>query len=154
MAHSVYYSNMRFKFPSDYKKDLSWINEFRIADSPMLNKEKSVLVFFITLFNRIITDRKMGVNFYIPMSLVDENIENSHLFSALKQKHFWFRKYFSQALHGDKVWEDQYVQVTMHDFFEGNHEFDGMKKLIQKFIDLNKSKIESSSSEYKISVEE
>lgn len=145
---------MRFKFPSDYKKELSWINEFRVTDSPMLDKEKSVLVFLITLFNRIIVDEELGINFYIPMSLVDENFEKAHLYNALKEQKFWFRKYFCSKIHGNKVSKDEYVQISILEFFEGNKEFDGMKKLIEKFIEINKSKINQSSNYYKISIEE
>ena len=74
---------MRFKPPKNFD-DRGFQVEFRIMDCPPTTKEKTSLVFFTTLLTRIILDKKMKVNFYLPMSLVDQNFKklisvNSHL---------------------------------------------------------------------------
>ncbi len=69
--------------------------EFRPMDNPILNKEKTALCFFLVLMQRIFLDKKLGVNFYIPMSKSQENLKNSHKGDAVRKQKFVARKYFS-----------------------------------------------------------
>ena len=54
------------------------------------------------------------------------------------------RKYFCKALHGKKTDEDDtIVEITYKEMLCGKEGvYDGMKKMIEKFIELNKERIE------------
>ena len=85
----------------------------------------------------MIVDQKLGVNLYVPISVVDDNFEKSIEKDAFRDIKIKVKKYFCKALHGDKVNNDEIVEVSYKEFLIGNNEFDGIKKLIQKFIELN-----------------
>lgn len=134
---STNWNDVRFKPPPKYNSKLGWLVEFRPMDSPITNKEKSALVFFTTLLQRIIVDKKMGINFYTPISKCDKNFDEAVKKDSILKSKFFFRKYFSKILHGEKVLKDDIVKISFLEFLEGNENFDGIKKLIERFIELN-----------------
>ena len=85
----------------------------------------------------MIVDEKLGVNFYIPASVSERNKEKASFLDAFQKEKFIFRKYFAEILHGKKVEKDEFVEIDMKTFINGNEEFDGMRKLIKKFIEIN-----------------
>lgn len=58
--------------------------EFRPCENPITIKEKVAIVFFSTLFHRMITDDKLGINFYIPMTNLLINKRNASNENAYK----------------------------------------------------------------------
>ena len=71
------WNDVKIKPPSNYNKDIGWLVEFRPMDSPLLDKEKTALIYFVTLWHRIITDDRMDINMYIEMSKVHENMRRA-----------------------------------------------------------------------------
>jgi glutamate--cysteine ligase catalytic subunit len=134
---STNWNDVRFKPPANFESKLGWLVEFRSMDSPILNKEKTALVFMTTLFQRIIIDSKLGINFYVPISKIDKNFAESIKIDAITSSKFFFRKYFAECLHGKDVVKDDIVCLSLLDWLEGNSEFDGMRSLIKKFVELN-----------------
>lgn len=134
---STNWNDVRFKPPPSFDSKLGWLVEFRPMDSPITNKEKTAMIFFVTLLQRIILDHKLGVNFYIPISKCDKNFEDAVKRDSILKSKFIFRRYFSEKLHGDKVKEDDLVEITFLEFLEGKENFSGIKLLIKKFIELN-----------------
>ena len=71
------WNNVKIKPPSNFDDKIGWLIEFRPMDNPLLDKEKCALIYFATLWNRIITDERMDINMYIEMSKVHENMKRS-----------------------------------------------------------------------------
>lgn len=68
---------MRFKPPGSLDSKLGWQMELRSVDSPLTSREKAALIFLVKLFKNMIMDQKLGVYFYLPISLVDENFDQA-----------------------------------------------------------------------------
>ncbi len=140
------WDHIRFKPPMSFDKDKAhWLVEFRPMDVPILPKEITAVIFFLTLFQRMISDKKLGVNFYMPISKINQNYESAFKIDSQTKEKFFFRKYFCKALHDKMVEEDDLVLITFEEFLTGNAEFDGMKALINKFIELNKTQLKEES---------
>ena len=137
--------SMRLKPPPSYDSDLGWLLEFRCMDSPITEKEKSILVFITTLFMRIVTDKKLDVNFYVPISVVDKNYDEAIKRDALVKGKFIFRKHFCPLLPGFEKDNDETVELTVEEFWAGNSKFAGMKALFDKFVELNAEKLAAES---------
>ena len=125
--NSCNWNDVRLKPPQNFNKKIGWLVEFRPMDIPITNKEKTAMIFMCTVFQRMIVDEQLGVNFYVPISVVDENFNKSYQRGAFTNAKIKVRKYFSEALHGEKVNLDDIVEVTFKEFLEGNFEYDGMK---------------------------
>lgn len=131
------WNDVRFKPPGSFESKLGWLMEFRSMDSPLTGREKAALIFLVKLFKNMITDEKLGVNFYIPISMVDENFNQAVLRDSDKNAKFIFRRYFSKYLHGKDYLKDEWVTVSLLEFFEGNETFAGIKALINAYLDVN-----------------
>ena len=57
----------------------------------------------------MILDHWLGVNFYIPISLVNENFSTASSKNSQVEGKFWTRWYFSFDLHGELCLKDEYV---------------------------------------------
>jgi glutamate--cysteine ligase catalytic subunit len=132
--------NMRLKPPSSYDSPLGWLLEFRCMDSPITEREKTSLVFLTTLFFRIVTDEKLKVNFYVPISTVDKNYEEAFKRDANLNGKFIFRKHFCPLIEGYQE-SEEVVELSMKDFWAGNSEFAGMRKLFEVFLQVNAQRI-------------
>ncbi len=140
------WNDVRFKPPTDLTgKSSHWLVEFRPMDSPLLAKEKTAMIFWSTLFHRMIINKELGVNFYLPISKINKNFEVAIRRGSQTNFKFYFRKYFSKSLHGKLSEKDEYVLVSQEEFLSGSDNFDGMKALIDRFIELSKEKLISQS---------
>lgn len=110
-------------------------------DSPLTSREKAALIFFTKLMRNMILDEKLGVNFYIPISQADDNFRQAVERDSDINSRLHFRRYFSSYLHGQKTQCDEYVTVSLLEFFEGSESFDGMKALIAAYLDVNAQSI-------------
>lgn len=99
-VNSCNWNDVRLKFPADYKEDLGFLVEFRPMDNVITYKEKMALIFFTTLLRRMIGDEKLGLNFYVPISKINENFERAVRREAFTKEKMFFRKYFCRAIHG------------------------------------------------------
>lgn len=145
LVQSTNWNNVRFKPPSSFDCKLGWLMEFRSMDVPITAREKTALIFFVTMFTRIILDPKLRINFYIPISKADDNFARCILMNADISEKFRFRKYFCDYLHGKNTKKDDTVEVTLAELLEGNHEFDGFKALIKAFIKVNDDDLKNES---------
>jgi glutamate--cysteine ligase catalytic subunit len=89
------------------------------------------------------------VDFIIPISLSDENMETAHKRDALVNEKFWVRvdgvSQVSTTLQqsdylksGKKATEPRYEKLYVHEIFKGKHEiqYEGLFELMDKFIEL------------------
>lgn len=132
--------NMRLKPPSSFDSDLGWLLEFRCMDSPLTEIEKSLMTFVVTLFFRIVCDERLDLDFYIPISLVDENYRRSFQRDAITKQKFFFRKHFCPLVPGYQR-SQEVVELTMAEFMGGREDFAGMGALFQAYISLNEKEL-------------
>lgn len=80
---------MRFK-PPPPKSTIGWRVEFRPCEAQITDFENAAYVCFIVLLTRVIIT--YGLNFLIPISKVDENMQRAQKRDAVLNQKFWFRK--------------------------------------------------------------
>ncbi|CAM0141049.1 glutamate--cysteine ligase [Umbelopsis sp. WA50703] len=86
---STNWQTMRFK-PPPPNSNIGWRVEFRSMEIQITDFENTAFAIFIVLLTRAILS--FGLNFYIPISKVDENMKNAHKRGAVLNEKFYFRK--------------------------------------------------------------
>ena len=86
---STNWQTVRFK-PPPPGSPIGWRVEFRSMEVQLTDYENAAFAVFIVLLTRAIM--QLGLNFYIPISKVDENMHRAHRRDAVNQQKFWFRK--------------------------------------------------------------
>ncbi|CAG8781198.1 5481_t:CDS:2, partial [Acaulospora morrowiae] len=86
---STNWQTMRFK-PPPPDSNIGWRVEFRSMEVQISDFENAAFAVFIVLLTRVILS--YGLNFYIPISKVDENMGIAHKRDAVLLEKFWFRK--------------------------------------------------------------
>lgn len=134
------WNDMRLKPPSSFDSKLGWLLEFRCMDAPLTEIEKSILTYVTTLLFRIVTSDKIDVDFYVPMSKVDENFKRAFLRDSTTKQKFFFRRHFCSQLPGH-VNNQEVVELTLAEFWEGNGQFAGMGALIDLFVSVHQKEL-------------
>lgn len=86
---STNWNTVRFK-PPPPGSDIGWRTEFRSMEVGITDFENAAFSVFTVLLSRVIL--AFNLNFYIPMSKVDENMETAHMRNAARSQVFYFRK--------------------------------------------------------------
>jgi len=88
---STNWQNVRFKPPPSLNKasGIGWRVEFRSMELQLTEFENAAFVVFITLASRAIL--YYGLNFYIPISAVDDNFVCAHKRNSVNDEKFWWR---------------------------------------------------------------
>ncbi|KAI0885843.1 GCS-domain-containing protein [Annulohypoxylon maeteangense] len=86
---STNWQHMRFK-PPPPGSDIGWRVEFRPMEIQITDFENAAFAIFMVLITRAILS--FDLNFYIPITKVDENMETAHARDAVLEKKFHFRK--------------------------------------------------------------
>lgn len=86
---STNWNTVRFK-PPPPGTDIGWRTEFRSMEVALTDFENAAFCVFSVLLSRVIL--AFDLNFYIPMSCVDENMETAHARDAAAEQSFYFRK--------------------------------------------------------------
>lgn len=86
---STNWQTMRFK-PPPPKSTIGWRVEFRPCEAQITDFENAAYVCFIVLLTRVILT--YGLNFLIPISKVDDNMQRAQKRDAVLNQKFWFRK--------------------------------------------------------------
>eukprot|EP00834_Sanchytrium_tribonematis_P000168 NODE_4_length_77007_cov_1.156642.p8 type:complete len:578 gc:universal NODE_4_length_77007_cov_1.156642:29913-31646(+) len=87
--NSTNWQTMRFKPPPDFTSDIGWRVEFRSMEVQPSDFGNAAFSIFIILLTRAIIS--FNLNFYIPISKNDENLERAHIRDAVNLQKFWFR---------------------------------------------------------------
>lgn len=127
---STNWQTMRFKPPPpDSEQKVGWRVEFRPMEIQMTDFENAAFSIFIVLVTRVIIS--YNLNFYIPISKVDENIKVAHTRDAVNQSKFWFRT----NIFPDQE-EGKYAQLSVDEIINGstNDGFIGLAPLIRKYL--------------------
>ncbi|KDN42501.1 putative gamma-glutamylcysteine synthetase [Tilletiaria anomala UBC 951] len=86
---STNWQTMRFK-PPPPGGQIGWRVEFRSMEVQVTDFENAAFSIFVVLLTRAILS--FGLNFYIPISKVDENMKRAHIRDAVHTQKFYFRK--------------------------------------------------------------
>ncbi|GAA5964899.1 hypothetical protein JCM21900_002427 [Sporobolomyces salmonicolor] len=86
---STNWQTVRFK-PPPPGSPIGWRVEFRSMEVQLTDYENAAFAVFIVLLTRAIMS--MGLNFYLPISKVDENMHRAHRRDAVNSQKFYFRK--------------------------------------------------------------
>ncbi|CAZ81755.1 unnamed protein product [Tuber melanosporum] len=144
---STNWQHMRFK-PPPPGGNIGWRVEFRSMEIQVTDHENAAFAIFIVLLTRAILS--YGLNFYIPISKVDENMATAHHRDAVLTKKFWFRKNLfpprKPASNGSQTpapscpgtpppVEDEYTLMTVDEIMNGRQdEFVGLIPLIESYL--------------------
>ncbi|ETO22627.1 glutamate-cysteine ligase Gcs1, partial [Reticulomyxa filosa] len=84
---STNWHNVRFKPPSN--PNTGWRVEFRPLEIQLTDFENAAFAIFVTLLSRAILF--FGLNLYIPISKLDENMQRAHKRNAVRNEKFYWR---------------------------------------------------------------
>ncbi|KAL2159694.1 hypothetical protein VTH06DRAFT_2263 [Thermothelomyces fergusii] len=86
---STNWQHMRFK-PPPADNTIGWRVEFRSMEVQITDFENAAFAVFIVLITRVILS--YNLNFYIPITKVDENMQTAHARDAVLTRRFYFRR--------------------------------------------------------------
>ena len=86
---STNWNSLRFKPPPSLDSDVGWRVEFRTIDSQITDFENAAQITLLFMLVKIISE--FDLNFIIPISKCDDNMERAHSINAVKNEKFWFR---------------------------------------------------------------
>ncbi|KAL5255390.1 hypothetical protein ACHWQZ_G010822 [Mnemiopsis leidyi] len=125
---STNWQNMRFK-PPPPGSDIGWRVEFRTIEAQITDFENAAFVSFCILLSRAMASFKC--NFYIPLSLVQINMERAQRRDAVLKEKFYFRKNIQCCT---CECDPDIVEMTIDEIINGNGEFPGICKVIRAYI--------------------
>lgn len=159
---STNWQALRFK-PPPPETDIGWRVEFRTMEVQLSDFENAAYSIFINLLTRVIIF--YNLNFYIPISKVDENMNIAHHRSSVLTEKFWFRKnilpinsYFKKqefSLQDEHLFDealsknittlkineesDEYIKMTVNEIINGQNDgpnkFPGLIPLIYNYLE-------------------
>ena len=80
---------MRFKNPPSADSSIGWRVEFRPMDVQLTDYENAALTVATGMLVNMLNEFKL--NFLLPISKVDENMDRAHELDAIINKKFWWR---------------------------------------------------------------
>lgn len=122
---STNWQSLRFK-PPPVDSDIGWRVEFRSMEVQPTDFANAAFAVFQILLTRTIFG--LDLNFYMPISQVDVNMDRSHRKDAVREERFYFRtNIFSD---GPAVVEE----LTIDEVINGRGEFVGLVSLIKRYL--------------------
>jgi glutamate--cysteine ligase catalytic subunit len=94
-------------------------------DIQLTDRENAAFSIFVVLLTRTILH--FNLNFYMPLSKVDANMETAHHRDAVRQDKFWFRN-LSKS-------QDSFELFTLAEIFNGTPDMVGLVPLVERYID-------------------
>ncbi|XP_036318895.1 glutamate--cysteine ligase [Rhagoletis pomonella] len=144
---STNWQTMRFK-PPPPNSSIGWRVEFRPCEAQISDFENAAIVCFVVLLTRVILSYQL--NFLIPISKVDENMQTAQKRDACRKEKFWFRKtsrkncYInSNGVNGvhngtkenGEINHEEYELLTVGEIFNGKADsFPGLVPLIRSYL--------------------
>jgi glutamate--cysteine ligase catalytic subunit len=125
---STNWQTVRFK-PPPAKSTIGWRVEFRVMEVQLTDFENAAFTVFIVLLTRIIIS--YGLNFYMPLSKVDNNMAKAHKRDAVRTEKFAFRK----NIHEQGA-DCECEEYTINEIINGKGEsFIGLAPLMRRYLD-------------------
>lgn len=144
--NSANWNSMRFKPPPDLTGDLPWRVEFRTMEIQPTIERNLRLCACVEWLTKAVLDPDLDLNFYLPISLVDENMKRAYEKGAAVNGKFWFRKHPM----GSKSAKDEYVELTIEEIIQGKPgEFIGLKSIMCQYFSKQCARITAGGEELK-----
>ncbi|CAD8050950.1 unnamed protein product [Paramecium sonneborni] len=102
------WNSVRFKPPPSYNSKIGWRVEFRTMEIQLTAEENAAWSIMILMIVRLFFTKHIPVNFYMPLSLVDENMKRSKEKGAILNQKFYFRTNFQEF--GPAIIEELYLK--------------------------------------------
>jgi len=138
---STNWQTLRFKLPPP-NSDIGWRIEFRSMEVQLTDFANAAFSVFLLLLTRAI--KALHLNFYIPISKIDENMQTAQVRDAARTKKFWFRRHVLPLKEGE-VEDDSCQLMTIDQIINGFTDeegtFPGLLCLVCEY--LSKSEIEN-----------
>ncbi|CAN6618110.1 glutamate--cysteine ligase [Trichomonascus vanleenenianus] len=125
---STNWQTMRFKPPPPGNHGIGWRVEFRSMDIQLTEFENAAFSVFIVLLTRAIIS--YNLNFYIPISKVDQAMDCAHKRDAVNKAKFWIRTNIYE--HSGKPGE--YHELYVNEIFNGCEHFTGLVPLVRTYL--------------------
>merc|ERR1712157_449436 len=110
---STNWQTVRWKPPpprnSPNDPHIGWRTEFRSMEMQLTDFENAAFTVFTVLLTRVIL--AFDLNFYIPMSRVDANMQRAHSRGASSKGKFFFRRHAAPLEEGDDGYGVKYVSM-------------------------------------------
>ncbi len=119
IMHSAFWPHVDFTLPPA-GSDAGWRVEFRPMEIQLTDFQNAALAIFMALLRQAITH--FGLNFYIPIEKVKENMERSHKRDAVRTQTFHWRKdvFGDSSERKEEVpVEEEYTLMTMDQIMNG-----------------------------------
>lgn len=138
---STNWQTMRFK-PPPPNSPIGWRVEFRPCEAQLTDFENAAIVCFVVLLTRVILSYQL--DFLIPISKVDENMQTSQKRGAVLTEKFWFKKNINGAKdhsgsennHSNESngLDAEYELMTIDQIINGKGCFPGLVPLINSYL--------------------
>lgn len=125
---STNWQNVRFKPPPPKQNTIGWRVEFRTMEIAFTEFENAAHACFVSLILRAI--RLYNLDFYLPLSKVDENMTIGHKRNAINFHKFWFK----HSIYDDG--NKHYSQMTLNEIFNGQQGENPCEPLLPPFVGL------------------
>src|ERR1700759_3884562 len=86
-VNSTNWNSLRFKPPPGPDSDIGWRVEFRTMDNQLTDFESSSLIVLLGMVVNIINN--FNVDFIMPITKIDENMERAHTIDGVFKEKFW-----------------------------------------------------------------
>jgi len=86
---STNWNSMRFKPPPSKDSKIGWRVEFRTLDIQITDFENAALTILLGMITNVINN--FDVDFIMPISMIDENMDRAHKRDAILNEKFWFK---------------------------------------------------------------
>ncbi|XP_028175094.1 glutamate--cysteine ligase [Ostrinia furnacalis] len=131
---STNWQTMRFK-PPPPNSPIGWRVEFRPCEAQLTDFENAAYVCFVVLLTRVILS--YNLNFVMPISKVDENMQRAQRRDACLQQRFWWRRDVGAprdvAPHAGAPGD--YAEMTVDEIVNGKDGvFPGLIPLIESYL--------------------
>ncbi|KAI9623777.1 hypothetical protein H4Q26_014507 [Puccinia striiformis f. sp. tritici PST-130] len=138
---STNWQSVRFKPPPSTSSDIGWRVEFRTMEVQITDFENSAYSIFVVLLIRAILMFK--VDFYMPLSKVDENMQRAQRRDAARSSLFHFRTQIhtdpklSSKPKGLTTVQAESEEMTIDEIFHGrpSSHYPGLMNLVLSYID-------------------
>jgi len=142
--HSTNWNTVRWK-PPPPNTDIGWRTEFRPMEVQLTDFENAAFTVFSVLVSRVIL--AFDLNLYMPISLVDQNMDRAHARDATQTQRFWWRRHFAPPAHTDCKADrphcceihsnyNSYEEMTLLEILSGKGKyFPGLLPMIQAYLD-------------------
>uniref|UniRef100_A0A2A4JI27 Glutamate--cysteine ligase n=1 Tax=Heliothis virescens TaxID=7102 RepID=A0A2A4JI27_HELVI len=132
---STNWQTMRFK-PPPPNSPIGWRVEFRPCEAQLTDFENAAYVCFVVLLTRVILSYRL--NFVMPISKVDENMQRAQRRNACLSEKFWWRRDVGAPTDLAKQTGDPnelYAEMTIDEIVNGKDGiFPGLIPLIESYL--------------------